>query len=1092
MAIGADQAASEAAPPATPATPTSAAETALLRRGRVRPGVVLLVASLGLFMAFVDDTVVGIAFPNIVRSFPGATLSELSWVLNAYNIALAALIIPMGRFADRFGRRRVYIAGIVLFTLASALSAAAPSIDALIAARALQGAGAAAIIPASLAIVLHAFPAGKRAEAVTFWSATAALAAGVGPSIGGALVDAYNWRLVFLVNLPIGVAVWFLARRQLVQSRAPGRRTTPDLPGALILAVAVGALTLAIAQGPDWGWTDARVAAALLLAVVATAAIVQRARRRSDTVLDTELLRTPRFTVTSGLTVIGSAGFFALGLANVLFLMQVWRYSPLQAGLATTPAPFLAAATAGLAARFVMRFDARRIVAVGAVIWTAGPLFLLARAGTQPDFLGTYLPAAALLAVGVGIAFPLVSDAAVAGAPRGRYAGASAMNGAVRQVGAAVGIAILAALIGSTTATLSLPAFQRAWVFAAVCFAVVAAGALALPRHHTPDLSDEDELARMRDALPPVVRPVRPSRPAAARQPPSWPGWESDEALLAETALFAGLPAAARRALADQCQTVRLPFGEWLFRQGDPADAMYVVRSGRIELISEREGHEPERLHELGRGAVVGELALLTMGGRAASVRSCRDAVLLRLSHEAFETTLQTDSEFALSIARNLASRLQRSRNLEPQAPLVTTTLAVVHGAAAPAGSELESQLLLELRKLRDVAELDRRLVQEQASDAELGVALAQVLDRVQGDHDLVVLAGIPAVRGDAWLACSVRQADRVLLVLEPGSMPVRELPADLLRGCDVVLLGPADRPGMRELLDRLAPRSTHRVRGPDDVARLARRLAGQSVGLVLSGGGARGFAHLGVIEELLAAGITIDRVGGASMGAFVGALLAQGMDVEEMDACCYREWVRRNPLGDYQLPRTALTRGGRMRAMLERHLEGLIEDLPRSFYCVTTDLISAQLVVHRRGRLATAVVASMSVPGVSPAVPLDGGLLVDGAVLDNLPIATMVDEAEGPIIASDVTRPEQRSLAPGERLPEVGLVDTITRCMLLGTSDTRAEGRRHAALFVEPDVETAGRMEFHLLDELRDAGRRAALEALEAASELGSSAFLP
>jgi predicted acylesterase/phospholipase RssA len=170
---------------------------------------------------------------------------------------------------------------------------------------------------------------------------------------------------------------------------------------------------------------------------------------------------------------------------------------------------------------------------------------------------------------------------------------------------------------------------------------------------------------------------------------------------------------------------------------------------------------------------------------------------------------------------------------------------------------------------------------------------------------------------------------------------------------------------------------------------------------------------------------------------------------------------------------------------MLERNLPGLIEDLPCSYYCVTTDIISAQLVVQRRGELAIAVGASMSLPGVAPPVLHSGGLLVDGAVLDNLPITTMAAEAEGPIIASDVTEPEQRSLDPDQPPPDITLIDTIARCILLGTRDTQLEGRRHAALYIEPESESVGRLEFHMLDTMRDAGRRAALKALEEAPDI-------
>jgi NTE family protein len=236
------------------------------------------------------------------------------------------------------------------------------------------------------------------------------------------------------------------------------------------------------------------------------------------------------------------------------------------------------------------------------------------------------------------------------------------------------------------------------------------------------------------------------------------------------------------------------------------------------------------------------------------------------------------------------------------------------------------------------------------------------------------------------------------------------------------------------------------------------------------------------VIEELLAADVVIDRIGGTSMGAFIGALLAQGMDAAQIDAHCYEEWVRRSPLADYGLPRHALLRGVRLRTMLERTLGGLIEDLPRSYFCTAVDVAANELVVQRRGELASAVAASMALPGVLPPVIRNDRLLFDGAVFDGLPASIMAGEAEGPIIACDVTERGLRAQPPGEtpRLPT--LMNTLANLAFLTTSDTAEQGTLHADLLILPEHESVGALEFHMLDSLRETGRRAALAALDQA----------
>jgi len=251
---------------------------ALSRRVRRRPSprTVLAIASLGAAVAFIDATIVNIAFPDIARSFPGTSISALSWILNAYNIVFAAFLIAAAGIADLLGRRRVFVFGLGLFTVGSLLCAIAPSADALIDFRVIQALGAACLVPSALALVLNAFPAAHRAHGVALLSAVGAAAAGLGPSLGGLLVAAANWRLVFLVNVPIGVTAALLARRRLAESRAPGRRRIPDLPGTLLFAIAIGALVLGVVKGQEWGWGSARILGCLATALAFGAVVIWR------------------------------------------------------------------------------------------------------------------------------------------------------------------------------------------------------------------------------------------------------------------------------------------------------------------------------------------------------------------------------------------------------------------------------------------------------------------------------------------------------------------------------------------------------------------------------------------------------------------------------------------------------------------------------------------------------------------------------------------------------------------------------------------------------------------------------------------------
>jgi predicted acylesterase/phospholipase RssA len=268
----------------------------------------------------------------------------------------------------------------------------------------------------------------------------------------------------------------------------------------------------------------------------------------------------------------------------------------------------------------------------------------------------------------------------------------------------------------------------------------------------------------------------------------------------------------------------------------------------------------------------------------------------------------------------------------------------------------------------------------------------------------------------------------------------------------------------------------------------------------VLSGGGARAFSHIGVLEELTAAGVSIDRVLGVSMGAFVGALFAMGLDGDEIDARCFEEWVQRRPLGDYTLPRHSLIRGERVKAMLHRTFGAVaIEELARSFMCGCTELRSGSFVLERHGPLWETVGFSMCLPVIAPPQARGRELFIDGSLVDNLPVGAMADLGEGPIIAVDVKATFERQsddrrhahagagverAAQGrtraERAPSLG--ETLTRVLLLSSANTSDAARRHADLVIKPRAGGVGLLEFHQLDAAREAGRTAAREALERA----------
>jgi EmrB/QacA subfamily drug resistance transporter len=442
---------------------------------------VLIVVSVATFVASMDLFIVNIAFPSIERDFVGTSDATLSWVLSAYAIVTAALLIPAGRLADLLGRKRLFMAGLVTFVVASALCAAAPGAGWLIGARVVQAAGGAVLMPTSLALLLAEFSGRRRAVAVAIWSATGAVAAGAGPPIGGLLVQA-SWRWVFLVNLPIGLVTAVIAARILSESRDPEGKRFPDLAGAVMLVLASSALMLAIVQGQSWGWTSPRITALFAGSVVLAAGFVYWSSRHPAPVLELGLFRARAFSAANIAGTLFFAAFGAMLLASVLFLTRVWHEDILTAGLQISPGPISAAAFAVPGSLLSRRFGERTIAAIGSVLFAVAGLWWLRTVGLQPHYASEFLPGWLIGGAGVGFVIPTLASASAAALPPSRFATGSAVYGMTRQFGLALGIAVLIAVLGTPRGAQVLPAFRSGWeVTVGLAFASAIA-ALAIGR----------------------------------------------------------------------------------------------------------------------------------------------------------------------------------------------------------------------------------------------------------------------------------------------------------------------------------------------------------------------------------------------------------------------------------------------------------------------------------------------------------------------------------------------------------------------------------------------------------------------------------
>jgi predicted acylesterase/phospholipase RssA/CRP-like cAMP-binding protein len=557
--------------------------------------------------------------------------------------------------------------------------------------------------------------------------------------------------------------------------------------------------------------------------------------------------------------------------------------------------------------------------------------------------------------------------------------------------------------------------------------------------------------------------------------------------------------------------------GAWLFRQGDEGDALYLLARGLLQVwIDSGDSPEgPRLIAEIVPGETVGEIGMLAGGRRSASIRAVRDSLLLRMDAASFDDLGRRSPQLIRHIAGQIAARLRDRTSSSPTMSRTVRTIAVLPLDGRPAAEPLVRRLVDTLGREGPALLLDSQCIGELGAPAlpsgprqEVSPELVDWLAGREDKHRFLVYV---ADAGEtAWSDIATRHADLILLVGSAGGDPaVRPWERALLDSENGVVARQAlvlQHDGQPETVTGthawIAPRSVDfhlHVRGGvgSDFERLARVLTGRAVGLVLGGGAARGFAHLGVYRALAEAGIAVDWVGGTSIGAVMGAAIAQGGTVDDVTDVARRAFVHGRPFSDLTLPVLSLLRGRRMERLIGAHLTGDIEDLAMPFFCVSSDLGRGRPLIHERGPVALAVRASASLPGVFPPAVVGGQLVIDGAILDNLPVDVMRRRPVAKVIAVDVTSrnnyevsydtvPSPWRVLAGQFLPFAqryrvpGIMSLMLKATEIGTmADVREAGQR-ADLLMRPPVSKFSLTDVRAFDDIVQVGYEHARQVLE------------
>ena len=587
--------------------------------------------------------------------------------------------------------------------------------------------------------------------------------------------------------------------------------------------------------------------------------------------------------------------------------------------------------------------------------------------------------------------------------------------------------------------------------------------------------------------------------------------------VLRESFLFGTLDATVLRELETEIDLLNVPGGDTLIRQGDVDDCLYVLLHGRLRALVEHPDLGPEVVGEIARGESVGEMAVLTGAPRSATVRAARDSQVLRLSKRAFERLLERSPTTATHIARILVNRLRQTLH-SSAAPRPPATIAIVPARKDLALADFARALTASLATMARAQHVDSASIDEhlggRASQAGMehpdSPRMLGWLNELEARNAFVVYEADPDLT--AWTRRCLRQADRVLIVTRAGSEASQgDTEREFWRvdalgraEAELVVLHEAEGVPTRTAPWLAEPRRFvlhHHVRsGVDgDVQRVARLLAGRAVGLALGGGGARAFAHIGVIRAFREGGIPIDLIGGTSMGGVMAAQVAAGWDVETMLEVSRRAFVKSGSLFDYTLPFMSLIGGHHFIRLLGEMFKDLrVEDLWLKYFCISTNLTQARMVVHDTGPLARWLCATISVPGLAPPVFHAGDLLVDGSLLDTVPSDVIRRFRRGPVVAVDVTAPVDVAVDPvygtrgvnptaweilwdrvnpfnKKRLPSIYKI--LLRSTMLSSEVERI--RADADLYIRPPVEQFDLLEWKSFDRIVDLGYRTACEQL-------------